>query len=171
METIIAKLLAGIIIFSSVATATPETGEEWANDRIWLSMTDEQRYEASTELKARAVGLTEEEFIFFSSVVEAESDRSSDLEGKILIAEVIFNRRNSEAWPDTIMGVCCQSGQFAVVSGGTVCANRTLSSDWAIIEAHREIFEGTAPAVMYFNCIGYGAGTAYGYVGGNYFSC
>ena len=169
METIIAKLLAGTIIFLSVANHS-ET--EWAKDRMWMSMTDEQRYEASTDLKARAVGLTEEEFIFFSSVVEAESDRSSDLEGKILIAEVIFNRCNSEVWPDTITGVCCQSGQFAVVSSnGSVCANRTLSSDWAVIEAHREIAEGTAPAVIYFNCVGYGTGTAYGYVGGNYFSC
>ena len=169
METIIAKLLSILIIFSAVNT-TCET-EEWVQDRAWMSMTDEQRYEASTDIKARACGMTEEEFIFLSSVVEAESDRSSDIEGKILIAEVIFNRVESDIWPDSIIGVCCQSGQFSVVSGGSVCANRTLSSDWAVIEAHREMAEGTAPGVMYFNCIGYGVGTAYGYVGGNYFSC
>lgn len=170
METIIAKLLSILIIFSAVGTNC-ETQEQWVLDRVWYYMTDEQRYEASTEMKAQALGMTEEEFIFFSSVVEAESDRSDNLDGKILIAEVIFNRCESSSWPDTIMGVCCQSGQFSVVSGGSVCANRTLSSDWAIILAHREIEEGTAPGVMYFNCIGYGAGTAYGYVGGNYFSC
>lgn len=170
METIICKLLSILIIFSAVNSSC-ETHEDAINDRIWYSMTEEQRYEAPLDVKAQACGMTEEEFIFMSSVVEAESDRSSNLDGKILIAEVIFNRVNSGSWPNTIMDVCCQSGQFSVVSGGSVCCNRTLSSDWAVIEAHREMAEGTAAPVIFFNCIGYGAGTPYGYVGGNYFSC
>jgi spore germination cell wall hydrolase CwlJ-like protein len=55
-------------------------------------------------------GMTEEEFIFISSVVEAESDRSESLEGRILIAETILNRVNSDLFPDTISGVLTQSG-------------------------------------------------------------
>ena len=68
-----------------------ESTEEWKLDRAWLSMSEQQRYEADTEYKARACGLTEEEFILFSSVVEAESDRSNNIEGRILIAETILN--------------------------------------------------------------------------------
>ena len=164
MIKIIAVLLASVIIGA-------ETPDQWAIDRQWNSMTEEQRYEASTELKARAVGLSEEEFIFFSSVVEAESDRSASMEGRILIALTIYNRQESSSFPDTISGVLTQSGQFSVVSNGQASSvGRTNRSDWAIIEAHRRLATGEAPEVLYFNCIGYNGGfEAYGYVDGNYF--
>ena len=162
------KILA--ILLASIVFGT-ETPADWNTDRIWNSMSDEQRYEASIELKARAVGLSVEEFRFFSSVVEAESDRGSGMEGRILIALTIYNRQESESFPDTISGVLNQSGQFSVVSSGACWSvGRTNRSDWAIIEAHRRLASGDAPHVMFFNCIGYNGGfEAYDYVDGNYF--
>lgn len=167
MIKVLAALFAAVIIGG-------ESPEQWAFDRQWNSMTEEQRYEASIELKARAVGLTEEEFIFFSSVVEAESDRNYDEESMLnrtLIALTIYNRCESSSFPDSISGVLNQSGQFSVVSSGRCWdVGRTDRSDWAIIEAHRWLAEGDAPHVIYFNCIGYnGGGTPYAYVGDNYF--
>ena len=41
-------------------------------------------------------GLSESDFYFISSVVEAESDRSESLDGRILIAETILNRVESD---------------------------------------------------------------------------
>lgn len=114
-------------------------------------------------------GISEEEFYFISSVVEAESDRSESLEGRILIAEVILNRVNSPSFPDTISGVLNQSGQFSTVVNGHSITERTELSDEAVIQAIREIEDGTAPEVLFFNCIGYTYGTPYGYVDGNYF--
>lgn len=162
----IAILLASVVIGA-------ETPTDWAADQQWNSMTDEQRYEASIELKARAVGLSEEEFIFFSSVVEAESDRGYSDESQLnreLIALTIYNRQASSSFPDTISGVLNQSGQFEVVSSGRCWdVGRTARSDWAIIEAHRWLAEGDSPHVMYFNCIGYNGFTPYALVGDNYF--
>lgn len=146
-----------------------ETGEDWSKDRAWHSMTEQQRYEAPIEYKARAVGMTVEEFDLMSRVVYAESDRSS-FEGMVLIAETIFNRQASASFPDTITGVCYDSGQFQVVETGAIwSAGRTNQSDWSVIEAHSRIAEGLAPNVMYFNNSGYSMGTPYDYVGGNYF--
>lgn len=113
--------------------------------------------------------MTPEEFCFISSVVEAESDRSESLEGRILIAETILNRVESDLFPDTISGVLNQSGQFSTVVNGRSITERTELSDQAVIIAVREIEDGTAPEVLFFNCIGYNYGTPYGYVDGNYF--
>lgn len=165
------KLLTTVLLSATLLSA--EIPQDWNNDRIWNSMTDEQRYEAPIELKARAVGLTEDEFIFFSSVVEAESDRGysdESQENRVLIALTIYNRMLDDSWPDTISGVLNQSGQFSVVSSGACWSvGRTNSSDSAILEAHRRLAEGDAPHVIYFNCVGYNAGTPYGCVGDNYF--
>lgn len=122
---------------------------------------------------AEYCGLTIDEFIFMSRVIEAESDRSDNLEGRILIAETIFNRVNSSEFPDTIEGVLYQSGQFEVVSSGAIYSvGRTTLSDVSIAYAYDRIQSGAAPNVMYFNCSGYqyNVGTPYIYEGGNYFS-
>lgn len=121
---------------------------------------------------AEQCGITEEEFIFLSSVVEAESDRSESLDGRILIAETILNRVNSEQFPDTITEVLCQSGQFSTVRNGHSVTNRTEYSDQAVLLAYAEIEAGEAPEVLWFNCIGFTSwGIDYALVDGNYFSC
>lgn len=38
--------------------------------------------------------------------------RNQDLEGKIMVAEVVLNRVEKEAWPDSICGVIRQPNQF-----------------------------------------------------------
>lgn len=125
----------------------------------------------TTESMAEFCNMSEEEFIFISSVVEAESDRSESLDGRILIAETILNRVNSELFPDTITGVLTQSGQFSTVRNGHSVVNRTDYSDQAVMIAVQEIDAGEAPEVLFFNCIGFFQGREpYAYVDGNYFS-
>lgn len=125
-----------------------------------------------------------DEFILISSITEAESNRSqTDNEGRIMIAICIMNRVNSDRFPNTISGVIGQSGQFSTCrrhSDGSLYSvtERTDLSDLAVIEAMRRIEEGEAPAVLWFNCIGFCSwGTPYrnpdsanGTYGGNYFS-
>lgn len=138
---------------------------------VWDALPEETKDSASPKMKGWVVGLSEEDFILLSSVVEAESDRSDNIEGKILIAETIFNRANSSNWPSTVRKCITQSGQFQVYYEGTYkSVGRTKTSDLAVIEAYREIQNGSAPNVIYFNCCGYNyLGTPYCYEGGNYF--
>lgn len=128
-----------------------------------------------TEDYAELCGLTEEEFVLFSSVVEAESDRSAPedgeftTEGRVMIAVTILNRHMSSRFPDTVTGVLTQSGQFSTVRNGHSVTDRTEWSDRAVYEAYLWCQEGTQPHVFFFNCRGYNTGTPYDRVGGNYF--
>lgn len=162
MIKLIALVIASVTFLNS--------SSDYGKDLAWIYMTEEQRYECSYEIKARACGMTPEEFDLMSRTVEAESDRSGNIDGRILIALTILNRAESVSWPDTITGVISQSGQFSVYESGAVWSTgRTDLSDWAIVEAHRWQATGEAPAVMWFNNSGY-CHTPYDYVGGNYFS-
>lgn len=132
--------------------------------------TPDEQWNADPYIKAAVCGIEYDEFVLFSACVEAESDRSENMEGRVLIALTILNRVNSSEFPDTISGVIYQSGQFEVVSNGMIWSvGRTNISDMAIIEAVERIQSGNAPNVMYFNATGYAYGTPYGYVDGNYF--
>ena len=131
-----------------------------------------QPFEATTiEERAEMAGMETDEFILMSSVVEAESNRSQNVEDRVLIALTILNRRDDDRFPSTITGVLTQSGQFSTVRNGASVVNRTDISDQAVIEAVEWLERGDAPHVLFFNCIGYnGLGEPYDYVGGNYFS-
>lgn len=128
---------------------------------------------------ADACGLTEEEFVLFSSVVEAESNRHTPedgeltTQGRIFIALTIWNRINDDRWPSTAEGVLTQRGQFSTVRNGHSVTNRTEWSDRAVYEAYIWLNEddSDAPDVQFFNCRGYFSGVEpCAYVGGNYFS-
>ena len=134
-----------------------------------------QPFEAMTiEERASACELSVEEFELFSGIVEAESNRSTDgdLEGRIMIALTIWNRVHDSRFPDSVTEVISQSGQFSTYrrSTGSSCVSGTVYSDEAIIRAYEWIESGEAyPEVLFFNCIGYSYGEAYGRFGGNYF--
>ena len=126
---------------------------------------------------AEECGLSESEFILFSSVVEAESNRQAPAEGelttegRVYIAVTILNRVIDSRFPSTVEGVLTQWGQFSTVRNGQSVTNRTAYSDEAVIAAYEWIDQGDAPECLFFNCRGYFSGREpVAYVGGNYFS-
>lgn len=128
--------------------------------------------EISVEARASELGLELSEFVLFSSVVEAESDRSESLTGRILIAEVILNRLNDPRFGcETITEVLTAPGQFSTVINGQSITSRTDLSDEAVRIALSEVEAGTAPEVLFFNCRGFNYGQPYGDgpIDGNYF--
>lgn len=131
--------------------------------------------DTTLENRSEIAGMTEDEFLFISSVVEAESDRrvvesEEDLEGRIYIAVCILNRVNDSRFPDTITEVLNQRGQFSTVRNGRSVTNRTDASDLAVIRAVEWSEEEDYPEdILFFNCVGYSYGEPYGYIGGNYF--
>ena len=129
-------------------------------------------FETTTiEERAEMAGMTVEDFVFISSVVEAESDRSESLDGRILIALTIINRVEDPRFPDTITAVLTQRGQFATVRNGHSVVGRTDLSDEAVIQAFEWNATGEDPNILFFNCIGYNYGEPYGDgpIDGNYF--
>lgn len=64
----------------------------------------------------------EDELFWLSRVIYAESGNQS-LEGMMAVGNVVLNRANHPAWPDTIYGVISQRNQFSTFRGGRL-ANR-----------------------------------------------
>lgn len=166
-------LIAIITALAILSTQAPETQREPSSDYmgiVWSNATDETRRELPLEFQAYACGMTASEFEYMARTIEAESDRTNSMEGKIHIAAVILNRVNGGSFPDSIQGVLDQSGQFTTTSNGWCSTPYTETSRWAIVEAQRRLAEGTIPEnLLYFNAIGYNYGTPYGYIDGNYF--
>lgn len=62
------------------------------------------------------VAVTDEEMVLLQQIIWAEANNQR-FEGQKAVCEVIFNRLQSPAWPDTIEGVLSQRGQFATWKG------------------------------------------------------
>ena len=153
---------------------TPDADYEFVG-RIWNETPDEIKQTWPSEYLAYGVGLSSWEFNYMARVVQAESNGTydwSDFEDKVLIAAVIFNRVEDSRFANTISGVLSEPGQFTTTSGGWCSTSSSESSRWAIVEAERRLLNGEIPSnLLYFNCLGYSYGTAYGCYGGNYFTC
>lgn len=89
--------------------------------------------------KAAAISYSEEDYQVLLRIVQAEAG-ICDEKGKILVANVILNRVQSDEFPDTIKKVVYQKSQFQPVSNGTIntckvtretidCVNRALSGE------------------------------------------
>lgn len=167
------KAIAIITALALLLAGPAQTQQEEAEvymEIAWTSSSDEIRRTLPIEYQANACGMTAFEFEYMARTIEAESDRTDDIEGKIHIAAVILNRVAAPEFPDTIAGVLDQSGQFETTYNGWCSTPYTETSRWAIVEAQRRLAEGTIPdRLLYFNSIGYQYGTPYGYIGGNYF--
>ena len=171
------KAISFLLIFQLLASANAcmidVPREDNTPQQVWASMSQEDQDKAPVSFKAEIADMATSEYIFFSSVVEAESDRKKgSIEGRVMIAIVILNRVDSKSFPNTITKVLRQRGQFSVVSSGAYKrVGRTKLSDRAVIEAVRRKKAGTAPKVLYFRAGYYFRGRKkYAKVGDNYFS-
>lgn len=92
-----------------------------------------------------------DELSYLACCIEAEAGNQSLL-GKRLVADVILNRVESELFPDTIIDVINQPGQFAVVVNGTI--NVAPSND-SYKAAYMELNNVTDTQILYFTSVGY----------------
>lgn len=79
-----------------------------------------------TEEAEEAMILSESDYNTLLRIVQAESG-GCDITGKILVANVILNRVESDEFPDSIHGVVYQKSQFSPVIDGSI--NRCKVSD------------------------------------------
>lgn len=111
-----------------------------------------------------AIEGAEEDFTMLAKCVEAEAG-SQDLMGKRLVADVILNRVESSAWPNTIEGVITQDRQFMVYPS---CMGKAPSEE-TIEACLMELEHRTDTQIMYFAASGYISTPAYKH-GNHYFS-
>lgn len=83
--------------------------------------------------------LSDEDYDCLLRIVEAEAG-VCDEKGKILVANVVLNRMETEEFPDTVREVVYQERQFSPVSSGRI--DRVTITD-ETVEAVRKALEGT----------------------------
>lgn len=90
--------------------------------------------------KAAAVGLSVDDFELMAGIVESERPSGSgNYPGQVWVAQVIWNRVNSNKWPNTVYKVITQSGQFSTWLGGyETSRNPTDSSREAVVQAFQD---------------------------------
>lgn len=114
-----------------------------------------------------APGITEDDAVLIYYTIEYEAGGESEL-GKRLATDVILNRKDDPDWPDTIIGVISQDGQFSAWNQGRLF--KMIPSEDTIAAVNKELQSRISDEVVYFNAIGYMYGEPYEKVGGHYFS-
>ena len=114
-----------------------------------------------------APGITADDAVLIYYCIEFEAGGESE-RGKRLATDVILNRMDDPDWPDTIIGVISQEGQFSAWNQGRLF--KMIPSEETIAAVNAELEERSNSEVVYFNAIGYMYGTPYEKVGNHYFS-
>lgn len=76
------------------------------------------------------------------ALIQCESD-GEPWEGKIAVGSVVLNRARSGVYPDTIVGVIYQSGQFAPVASGRLAMVLAQGANSTCLSAADEVLAGT----------------------------
>ncbi|MCE7792912.1 cell wall hydrolase [Salipaludibacillus sp. CUR1] len=87
---------------------------------------------------ADRIELSASERDLLERLVHAET-RGQDYEGKVAVAEVVFNRVDSDDFPDTVRDVIMQNRQFSPVANGAINNNPSSKTK----EAVQDAVEGT----------------------------
>ena len=112
--------------------------------------TEKDKEEASED--PMAYQLDEEEYDLLLRIVEAEAG-SEDEDGRVMVANVVFNRVNSEQFPDTVSEVVLQQShgvaQFSPVSSGRIW---TVTVSDETVDAVQRALEGEdlSSGALYF---------------------
>jgi len=158
-------ILLGILSLSNLLYETDsEEKQRWILESHYRQSTEEQKTQFPYYIQC---GLSNEDFEFLCRVVTAES--SDNYEGNVAVACVIFNRVDNENFPDTVIDVLTESGQFSTVRQGECHTETTDETRKAVVEAY--LTRSLPTNVLYFRADYYfNWGTPYAKIGGNCFS-
>ena len=91
-----------------------------------------------------------EDLELLACIIQCEAE-GEPYEGKLAVGSVVLNRVASSSFPNTIMGVIYQEGQFSPVASGRMAARLAAGANSECYQAAREVLNGniTVP-YLYF---------------------
>jgi spore germination cell wall hydrolase CwlJ-like protein len=85
-----------------------------------------------------------------AAIIQCEAD-SEPYEGKLAVGSVVMNRVASASFPNTIMQVIYQSGQFSPVASGRFAARLAAGANSTCRQAAQEVLNGNITvSCLYF---------------------
>lgn len=100
-----------------------------------------------------------------AALIQCEAD-GEPYEGKLAVGSVVMNRVASGSFPNTVMGVIYQDGQFSPVASGRFAARLAAGSNSTCYQAAKEVLNGNITVPYLYFCRD--DGTIDGYVIGNH---
>lgn len=77
-----------------------------------------------------------------AALIQCEAGGES-YEGKLAVGSVVMNRVDSSYFPDTVVGVIYQSGQFSPIASGRFAVVLSSGADASCVQAATEVLAGT----------------------------
>ena len=112
--------------------------------------------------------ITKEEFDLLCRLVQAEAGNQC-LEGKVAVAEVVFNRMEKEVFPDTVHDVIYAPSQFQPTRNGAINKKATTETKACVLIAMQ--YQYLPKNVCYFKAGGFFSNLEkYDQIGDHYFS-
>lgn len=120
-----------------------------------------------TATKVFGAPISEADKALMVQIVHAEAG-NQDLLGRRLVADVVLNRVDNEAFPDTVYEVIYQPGQFTPVRNGSIYLP---ADDMDVLAVELELQQRTSDSVLFFRRGRYADyGEPHFKVGDHYFS-
>ena len=100
---------------TGISEVEPETG----SGEIGVQAAAETAMEQEEPVREVFTGYSESDYNVLLRIVQAEAG-NCDIEGRVMVANVILNRVEDDAFPNTITKVVYQKHQFSPVSNGSI---------------------------------------------------
>lgn len=106
-----------------------------------------------------------EDLELLAAIIQCEAD-GEPYAGKLAVGSVVMNRVNSSHFPNTVLGVIYQKGQFSPVASGRFATRLAAGSNSTCTQAAKEVLGGNITVPYLFFRVN--NGTIDGYVIGNH---
>lgn len=119
-----------------------------------MNMSKKELNALSIKEKAKLVGISVNEYTMMTEVITHEA--GNQMNDKILVAAVIWNRKYCKQFKNSIKGVINEPGQFYNLKKDRSGRANDKKAQLAILLAYKQIKQGKIPHnVLYFNSISY----------------
>lgn len=119
-----------------------------------MNMSKKELNALSIKEKAKLVGISVKEYKMMTEVITHEA--GTQMNDKILVAAVIWNRKHCKQFKNSIKGVINEPGQFYDLKKDRSGRANDKKAQLAILLAYKQIKQGKIPHnVLYFNSISY----------------
>lgn len=103
---------------------------------------DEKRQEEQEQLPPPVVSDSQSDIAMLAALIECEAGNQS-YEGKLAVGSVVMNRVRSTLFPNTLLEVIYQSGQFTPVASGRFATVLSRGASESCVQAATEVLSGT----------------------------
>lgn len=121
--------------------------------------------DSSDDTNDTTLPFSTEDLELLACIIQCEAD-GEPYAGKLAVGSVVMNRVASSSFPNTVMGVIYQSGQFSPVASGRMAARVAAGANSTCRQAAQEVLNGNITVPYLYFCRD--NGTIDGYVIGHH---